>query len=147
MAVAGSPNAPRRHAVGAREQAPSRRGRLAVVSARRLGERNQRRRARAICLLAAALVVGALLAVVGGQALVASQQVHLDNVRAELATASAANASLSLRRAQLTAPLGILEVAEHQLHMVAPGAVTYLPPVKPGPLAFSDTECDQVSPR
>ncbi|HVB06693.1 MAG TPA: hypothetical protein VNF07_10660 [Acidimicrobiales bacterium] len=134
MAVAASPHATRARASvrPAEKEAPSARGRLAVVSARRLAARTQRRRARLIALAAAAFVVVALLVVVTGQALVASQQVRLDNLNASLASATAANENLQLQRAELTAPGALLKIAERSLHMVTPATVTYLTPVQPG---------------
>jgi hypothetical protein len=133
MAIANSPNATRaRRAVRETRPSSAPRSRLAVVSARKLQQRAQRRRARVIALLAAGFVVVGLLVVVTGQALVASQQLHLDNLQSQLATATATNENLELRRAQLTAPTTVLQIAEHHLHMVSPASVTYLSPVNPG---------------
>jgi hypothetical protein len=71
--------------------------------------------------------------VVTGQALVASQQVHLDNLRSQLQSATATNDNLELQRAQLAAPQQLLQIAENKLRMVSPAGVTYLRPVNPGP--------------
>lgn len=133
MAIANSPNATRsRREVREQRSASAPRSRLAVVSARKLQQRAQRRRARMIAIFAAGFVVVGLLVVVTGQALVASQQLRLDNLQSRLSTATATNENLELRRAQLTAPTTVLQIAEHNLHMVAPASVTYLSPVNPG---------------
>jgi Tfp pilus assembly protein PilN len=123
MAAIGSPRAPRPELA-----ASTRRGRLSVVKAHELAASAQRRRARVMGLVAALIVVGALLVVVTGQALVASQQVRLDNLQADLATATATNENLQLTRAQLSAPAQVLQEAQHRLHMVSPKSVVYLPP-------------------
>jgi hypothetical protein len=91
------------------------------------------RRARRSAMAAAAVIAAVLLIVVAGQAMVASQQVRIDNMHTDLAAAVSANENLQLTRAQLEAPGRILILAQHQLHMVVPKTVTYLNPVKPGP--------------
>ena len=131
MALLASPRAPRAPKAPATD--PERRTRLQLVNAKALAARTQRRQARAIALLAALFVVGGLMVVVTGQALVASQQVHLDNLRGELQRATASNENLQLQRAQLSAPTQVLQIAAAKLHMVSPSGVTYLRPVAPGP--------------
>ena len=85
--------------------------RLALVNARRLAERTQRRRARAMSATAAVILAGALLLIVAGQALVASQQVHLNGLESSLQQATAANENLELERAQLSTPAQVLQIA------------------------------------
>jgi cell division protein FtsL len=109
------------------------RSRLTVVTARKLALRARRRRSRLLYAAAGAILAGALLLVVAGQALVASQQVRLDNLQSELSSAVQSNANLQLDRAELAAPTRILAIAEHTLKMVSPARVTYLTPVDPGP--------------
>ncbi len=103
---------------------------LAVVGRAELEQRRLRRRARAILVLAALFVAGALLFVAAGQAFVAAQQVHLDRLDQQLATAVARDENLQLARAQLESPSRILELAERRLGMVVPPSVTYLVPVE-----------------
>jgi cell division protein FtsL len=132
MALAGSPRTSRA-AKTAPKRESDRRARLALVNAKALAERTQRRRARAMGLLAAVVVVFGLLVVVTGQAQVASQQVRLDNLTTELQSASALNENLQVQKAELSAPAAVLQIAEHRIHMVAPASVTYLNPLDPGP--------------
>jgi len=125
----------RRHAGGARS-------RLTVVDPRRLRLRARQRRARVLVAAAAVVALGSLGVVAAGQALVTSQQVRLDNLHQALSAAVAQDQDLQLSRAQLAAPSRILDVAERELHMVAPASVTYLVPVNPGPpvSAAADTQ-------
>jgi cell division protein FtsL len=86
-----------------------------------------------MAVLASLVVVGALLFVVIGQTIVASQQVRLDNLRQQLSTSTAANENLELEQAQLSSPPQVLDIAQHRLGMVAPSGVTYLSPAPAGP--------------
>jgi cell division protein FtsL len=130
MAAAGTAS---RRAPRAPAPTPRASGRLRTVSARALEERTRTRRARVMLIFAAALLTGALLAVVAGQALVSSQQVRLANINDQLTTVVQSNQDLQLTKAQLAAPGRILQIAEHKLHMIVPSNVHYLPPVNPGP--------------
>lgn len=103
-----------------------------VLDARALAERSRLRRARMSALVAGAVLAASLATVAIGQDLVASQQVRLDNARQQLAQSVAAEQQLQLRRAQLESPARILQIAEHELHMIAPSSVTYLAPVSIG---------------
>ncbi|HXZ83147.1 MAG TPA: hypothetical protein VED84_05290 [Acidimicrobiales bacterium] len=105
---------------------------LAVVGPAGLERRRLRRRARATLAAAVTLVAGALFTVAAGQAFVAAQQVHLDRLAQQLATSVARDQNLQLTRAELESPSRILAIAERQLGMVVPRAVTYLVPVDPG---------------
>jgi cell division protein FtsB len=106
--------------------------RLAVVGRHGLEARRARRRARATLILAVVVVIGAFFLLAAGQALVAAQQVHLDQLNEQLATSVAKDQNLQLARAQLESPSRILAIAEHELGMVVPRSVTYLVPVDPG---------------
>ncbi len=106
---------------------------LRLLTAEDLLERTRRRRARAVGLLAVALVVGALLAIAAAQALVASRQVRLDGLQQELASAVSANENLQLAHAELSSPERVLHAAERNLGMVVPRSVTYLSAVDPPP--------------
>jgi len=106
--------------------------RLAAVKAKDERRRLSRGKARGVAVLASLLIAGTLLLVAAGQAMVASQQVRLDNLTSELQVAVAKNQNLQLSKAQLVAPNRILEIAEHKLGMVLPADVTYLSPVNPG---------------
>lgn len=133
MALAAPPRPTRAAKKTAPKQESDRGARLALVNAKALAARTQRRRARAMGLLAAVVVVLGLLVVVTGQAQVASQQVQLDNLTSELQSASALNENLQVQKAELSSPAAVLQIAEHRIHMIAPAAVTYLNPVNPGP--------------
>jgi len=115
------------------------RPRLTAVAAERLRDISRARRARALTLLAASLVLGTLLVIAAAQAVVASQQVRIDNLQQQLSGATSTNETLQVERANLTAPSRILKLAEHRLGMVAPTNIIYLPAVDPGPLAFNGT--------
>lgn len=114
------------------EAARQGREQLTVLDARTLAERSRLRRARVIALVAGAVLAASLATVAIGQDLVASQQVRLDNARQQLAQSVADEQQLQLRRAQLESPARILQIAEHQLHMIAPSSVSYLAPVSIG---------------
>src|SRR5215469_12917596 len=96
------PAAVRRARLHVPAQTGGRRPLLSVVGARSLPERQQRRRARAMAVFASLVVVGALLFVVIGQTIVASQQVRLDNLRQQLSASTAANENLELEQAELS---------------------------------------------
>jgi cell division protein FtsL len=100
-----------------------------LLTAEDLAERSRRRRARVLVTLSAAILGGALLAVAGAQALVASQQVRIDSMQEQLATQVTADQDLQLDHAELSSPGRVLAVAEHELGMTVPATVTYLPAV------------------
>ena len=108
-----------------------------VVTARDLAARSRHRRARAVVACAGMLVIGSLLAIAVGQALVASQQVRLDAMHQQLSAAVASNQELQIQRAKLASPARILDLAKTELKMVTPSSVTYLPAVLPSELGVS----------
>ncbi len=75
---------------------------------------------------AVCLVVGALLAVVVGQAVLANGQVRLSGLEHQLALEQAAHRQSELSVAQLETPSRIVAAAANQLHM-ARSDVTELP--------------------
>jgi hypothetical protein len=81
-------------------------------------------------ITAVCLVVGALLAVVVGQAVLANGQVRLSSLGEELSLAQAAHRQSELSVAQLETPPRIVAAATTQLHMVHPDSVTELPYVQ-----------------
>ena len=74
------------------------------------------------------LVVGSLLAVVVGDALVTEGQVRLSTTQGEVAAAAASQKALQVAVAQKAAPPVVVEQAKSQ-GMVAPSQVVYLPRV------------------
>lgn len=104
---------------------------LSVLDRKALLERARRKRARILLGLSGLLVAGALGLVAAGQGLVVSQQLHLDRLDHRLANAVSRTQNLQVDRARLAAPSRILRIADHNLHMVAPGHVTYLEPITP----------------
>ena len=77
------------------------------------------------------------LSVTAAQALVASRQVRIDDLRQQVANSVATNEGLQVQRAALTEPSRVLSIAEHKLGMIAPAKVTYLAPVSPADLRLS----------
>jgi len=123
----------------ARESASSRPGdldagrpRLDVVE-RGAASRTRRRQVNVLRGLGVLLVVGALAATAAAHALVASDQQRIDTLQGELTQSLVEQQGLQLSRAQLGSPVRVLRIAEHQLGMVVPGSVSYLPAVDPGP--------------
>jgi hypothetical protein len=78
-------------------------------------------------ILSTALVVGSLLAVVIGHAMLAEGQVRLSAVQSSLSAAQAANRQETLAVAELETPARIVGEAKEQLHMVQPSHVDQLP--------------------
>lgn len=113
--------------------APGAAAELRVLGTRELAQRAARRTASRLTALAVAVVVAALLVVAAAQAVIASRQLQLDAMQQEVAAAVTTSESLQVARADLSAPTRILGVAEHRLAMAAPGSVSYLAPVNPGP--------------
>lgn len=108
---------------------PKRRSALIVISAQDALEHARRRRAKVLVACSVAIVVVAMLVVALFQGMLASEQLRLDAVSSQLGTAVATNQELELRRAELASPSRILEVATHDLGMVMPPSVVYLPAV------------------
>ena len=75
------------------------------------------------------LVVGSLLAVVAGDAMVTEGQIRLSTTQAEVAAAVTAQKALQSTVAEMSAPTRVVYQAETQLGMVAPGQVVDLPEV------------------
>jgi len=84
-------------------------------------------------LLATAFVVAGIFVIGMGQNFLGTQQIRLDYLQSQLASATQTNENLLLNRAQLEAPARILQLAEHRLGMITPQSVVYLTPVLPGP--------------
>jgi hypothetical protein len=83
-------------------------------------------RTRLLTVLAVTSVVGALLAVVVGQALLANGQVRLTSLQQDLALEQSAHRQSELSVAELETPARIVAAAG-QLHMVRPDNVIELP--------------------
>ena len=73
------------------------------------------------------MVVAALLAVVVGQAILASGQVRLSALQHRLTMEQSAHRQAELAVSQLETPARIVEAASGQLHMVRPAGVVELP--------------------
>ncbi len=82
---------------------------------------------RLLHIVSIALIVGALLAVVVGQALLANRQVRLSSVQHQLALAQSSHRQAELAVSQLETPSRIVAAASVQLHMVGPAQVVELP--------------------
>jgi hypothetical protein len=122
-----SPPATRATAVAPRPQeAPDRRPNLEVVV---VPSRHRRRRRRGLEVLSLVLVIGALVAAVGGHAVLAEAQVHLSVLQSQLSAEQAKNRQLDLSVASLETPSRVVQQAKQRLHMVTPGSVTQLPSV------------------
>ena len=80
-------------------------------------------------MLAISSLVVSLLAVVVGQAVLASGQVRLSRQEAKVAAAQAEHRTMELATAELQTPSRIVARAEQQLHMQQPSQVTQLPSV------------------
>jgi len=115
------------------DEAAEQRRRLTVVPSQKIKPETERRRARAMLLLATVFLVGGIFVVGMGQNLLGTQQIRLDYLQSHLASATQTNENLLLNRAQLEAPARILQLAEHRLGMITPQSVVYLTPVIPGP--------------
>jgi len=107
-----------------------RRATLRLVPARRRGAGRIRvasERTRLLHLLALGVVALALIAVVVGQALLASGQVRLASLENELTLEQSANRQAQQTVAALETPTRIVTAATVQLHMVRSAGVTELP--------------------
>jgi cell division protein FtsB len=109
------------------------RPRLDVVERRRSESRSLRRQAKVLRALGVAFVVGALAVTAAAHTFVASDQQRIDALQTQLTETVAQQQDLQISRAELEAPVRVLNIAEHELGMVAPGSVSYLAPVNPGP--------------
>ena len=83
-------------------------------------------------VLAAGLVIGSLVLVVAGHAVLAEGQVRLSAVQSALSTAQAANGQDTLSLAALESRARIVAQAKDQLHMVEAGQIVELPYVPLG---------------
>jgi cell division protein FtsL len=101
----------------------NRRPSLRVVPVRR----RESARRRLLALLPVVMVVGALLAVVGGQAMLANGQVRLSALEQQLQIEQGVHRQLELHVSTLETPSRIVSAAVGQLHMVHPAHVTQLP--------------------
>jgi cell division protein FtsL len=110
-----------------------RRPKLDVVDRRLRASRSVHRQANVLRALGVMFVVGALAVTAVAHTLVASDQQRIDTLQSQLAQSLTNQQNLQISRAELESPLRVLSIAEHQLHMVAPGSVSYLAPVNPGP--------------
>jgi cell division protein FtsL len=135
MAISPSPALQRREAPSEGHSRP--RSRLRLVS--RLSRPSRRPPAHRLAFVASALVVGVCLLVVSAQAVVASRQIRIDNLRQQLANSVATNENLAVQRAALSSPTRILQIAEHKLGMIPPKSVTYLVPINPLSVHFTPT--------
>jgi hypothetical protein len=106
-------------------RSPSRRAPLEVVPSRR----RDRARSRLVKYLPVAMVVVALLIVVGGQAMLANGQVRMSRLDQQLQIAQSEHRQQELNVTKLETPSRIVGSATGQLHMVHPGHVTQLPSV------------------
>jgi hypothetical protein len=73
------------------------------------------------------MVVGALLVVVVGQAMLANGQVRMSTIDQQLSSALTLHRQIELEVSQLETPSRIVQSAIGQDHMVYPGAVVELP--------------------
>jgi hypothetical protein len=73
------------------------------------------------------LVLGSLLAVVVGQALLANGQVRLSTLQSQLTLEQSSHRQAELAVSQLETPSRIVAAASAQLHMVRPAQVIELP--------------------
>ena len=110
-----------------------RRPKLDIVDRRLKASRSVHRQANVLRGLGVLFVVGALAVTAAAHTFVASDQQRIDALQAQLTQSLVSQQDLQISRAELESPLRVLSIAEHQLHMVAPGSVTYLAPVNPGP--------------
>ncbi|MGD0943278.1 MAG: hypothetical protein ABR972_03240 [Acidimicrobiales bacterium] len=115
------------------EELGASRPRLDVVDRRLRASRSVHRQANLLRALGVLLVVGALAVTAAAHTFVASDQQRVDALQAELSQSLGEQQDLQLSRAELESPVRVLNIAERQRGMVAPGSVSYLSPVNPGP--------------
>ncbi|MGA3351608.1 MAG: hypothetical protein ABSD85_00265 [Acidimicrobiales bacterium] len=108
------------------------RPRLDVVDRRASAPRSVHRQVMVLRTLGVLFVVGALAVTAAAHTFVAFDQQRVDALQLELTRTVAQQQNLQISRAELESPVRVLSIAEHQLGMVAPGAVSYLAPVNPG---------------
>ncbi len=126
-----------RAALAARQPAGPARRPVSPVDAPRSGEARRlrvvppgpRRRRRIPEALGVLLLVGSLLAVVVGHAMLTSGSVRLSAEQARLAAAQATHRQEIVQVARLETPSRIVEQAEQQLHMVSPAQIDQVPHV------------------
>ncbi len=78
-------------------------------------------------VLSVLMVVGSLLTVVVGQAMLANGQVRMSTIQHELSLEQAANRQNEIAVQELEMPSRIVAAAQDLLHMVHPSTVTELP--------------------
>lgn len=108
--------------------------RLRLVVTRRLGRTSRFNPAHRLAFATACLIFVVFLVVTVAQAVVASRQIRIDDLRQQLANSVAINENLQLQRAELTEPSRILSIAEGKLGMASPAKISYLAPVTPADL-------------
>jgi len=115
--------------------APARDRRIAAsrVDRRPAASRVGRRQVTMLRGLGVLFVGGALVVTAAAQALVASDQQRIDGLQVRLAQTIVEQQNLQLSRAELESPLRVLQIAEGQLGMLAPGSESFLAPVNPAP--------------
>ena len=106
---------------------------LDVVDRRRPASRSSRRKASILRGLGVMFVVGAMAVTATAHTFVASYQQRIDTLQSKLTQTLAEQQDLQLTRAELESPVRVLAIAEHQLGMITPPSVAYLPPASPGP--------------
>jgi hypothetical protein len=123
-----SPATARRAAQATPRSAPARRPPLRVLEPAPRRHPLPKRVRRSTIWLSAVLVIGSLLAVVVGDALVTQGQVHLASEQSALASAVAAQKSLEVAVAEKAAPPVVVAQAKSQ-GLIVPPQVVYLPEV------------------
>ncbi|MBV8463048.1 MAG: hypothetical protein JO368_07130 [Acidimicrobiales bacterium] len=119
----GEARAPRRTAPEAASR-PT----LRVLERKRRQRRPRRRLARPELLVAGSLVVGSLLAVVVGDAVVAQGQIRMTHTQQAIAAATATEKAEQVAVAEQAAPPVVVRGAE-RLGLVAPASIVDLPTV------------------
>lgn len=126
--VAGSGGQSRRAEVSS----SPRRTPLQIVAPRRprhgrIGAGLRRDPSRLLNVVAVSIVLGSLLAVVVGQAMLANGQVRLSGLENQLTLEQSSHRQGELAVSELETPSRIVAAASSQLHMVRPAQVTELP--------------------
>ncbi len=128
MAPPPSASGAARRAVAPQPRPSSRRPSLRVVQPERRRRSRRGRSSRVQLGLAAGLVVGSLLAVVVGDAMVAQDQVRLADIQSSIATQQATQKTMQTEVAQLAAPDRVVAQGI-ALGLTAPAQVLNLPEV------------------
>jgi cell division protein FtsL len=101
---------------------------LRVVAPGELSPRAQRRRARALALLTAGLVLVGLFGLVAFHVVLTESQIQLDRLQQRATDQRNEYDRLRLKVAELEAPERVVAAAQQRLGMVSPPGVTYLSP-------------------